>query len=1088
MSIQSKAVNVVTLIVLLGAMTSPLYGVVAHDDCLNAIAVFESTPYINSSAGATGSSVSSCSYNDTADVWHSFAPLATGNYLISLCGSAFDTTLSVYDSCGGSEIDCNDDICSLQSQVIAGMTAGQTYLIRIAGYGGGTGVYSLDVTKLPDPPVNDELSGAIEVLEDVPYNGDTTGATGETFSSCAQGYDFYDVWHTFTAPATTDYSISLCNSLFDTTLSVYDDQGLELVDGCNDESCGAQSKLDITLTGGSTYSIRIAGFDGDMGIYTLNVTRNLLPPVNDECSSAIEVFLDSPYYGTSAGATGFMTSGCSWDPNRIPDDTLDVWHSFTAIETGYHTVSLCGSSFDTTLVVYDDCSGGAIACNDHMCDTQSEVTPYFTAGQTYSIRIAGNRAKTGDYVIVVSERLSQPSNDDCASAIEVFEDVTYNGSSFGALGDSNSLCSSGFDFYDVWHSFTPTVSKDYLVSLCGSDFDTTVSVYNSCDGTEIACNDDSCDMQSEVVISLTAGQTYLVRVAGYDGDMGSYSLNISGSLPAPANDDCTNAIPLDLNVPYTGTTEAATGSGASSCSDLDNLDVWFSYSPIESGTYEISLCESQFDTTLSVYDFCGGLELSCDEDSCGIQSIISMYLETGQTYLIRVAGYRGAIGSYTIVINSDCMYISDPATPYPGNLSYDVDLGTVLAWNSGSAMASQPTSTSMVTIKGIYGTDDRQDEYQVLNSQLKSIGDSTVALISSYNLTNNGDGTYSIPSTSLADSYLADYGLALCSDEPFIDQPAPAVCTGFLVAPNLIATTGHCINDSSVCTDMAFVFGFTMTGPSSPVLNFDASEVYFCNGIIARVQTADSDWALIQLDRDVTNHEPLAIRKSGIISNGQDLSVIGHTIGLPRKYADNAWVQENLLLSSFYANLDTFMGNSGSPVINMSTYEVEGILFAGNPDFVLDGDCDRSAVCPDTGCPGWEKATRVTEFSDLVPVFDVYLGTSPDPNSMQLICADTPKASCPAPTLDCGKTYYWQVIAKSNCSQKSSPVWVFSTALAGDYDNDCDVDLLDFAVLASWWQNQGCNSTNNYCSGQDIDKLGSVDFDDLLILLNHWME
>jgi hypothetical protein len=170
----------------------------------------------------------------------------------------------------------------------------------------------------------------------------------------------------------------------------------------------------------------------------------------------------------------------------------------------------------------------------------------------------------------------------------------------------------------------------------------------------------------------------------------------------------------------------------------------------------------------------------------------------------------------------------------------------------------------------------------------------------------------------------------------------------------------------------------------------------------------------------------------------------------------------------------------------MDNYEVEGVLFAGNPDFVSDGDCDRSAQCPDTGCPGWERATRITEFSDLIPVFDVYLGTSPD--NMQLICSDSPKTWCHAGVLDCGTNYFWQVVARSNCTQQTSPVWVFSTAPAGDNDHDCDVDLSDYAALAAAWTSQGCDITNNFCDGEDIDKLGSVDIDDLAILVSHWLE
>jgi hypothetical protein len=1077
MRILRKKDFIISVFIFFSSLLCPSYAAPTGDLCLDAIPLSVSIPYDGDSTGATGTLTSSCSANDTKDIWHSFTPSLNGNYTISLCGSSFDTTLSVYDTCGGTELACNDDMCSVYSEVVVELAAGLTYLIRVAGYNGATGVYILEVTKRPEPPANDEFAGAIEVFENAPYQGDTSGATGDAACSCAQGYDFYDVWHLFVPPVTTEYSISLCNSLFDTTLSIYDDQLTEI--GCNDDSCGSQSKLNLMLTGGQIYYIRIAGFDGDTGGYLLNITRYLQEPLNDKCTDAIEVFLDTLYYGTTAGAKGTGTSNCSGT------DRLDVWHYFVPLQTGYHTVSLCGSSFNTTVAIYDGCNGVELACNDNICDTQSEVAVYLTAGYTYLIRIAGISGKTGDYVILVSERLVQPPNDDCNNAIEVFEGVTYDGDNIGALGDTGCSCGYYFDFYDVWHSFTPTQTKEYLISLCGSNFDTTMSVYDSCMGMEIACNDDSCGSQSELVLLLNSGQTYLIRIAGYDGDMGNYSLTITESIHPPINDDCQNPIPLLLNVPYTGSTISAGGSSVSTCSDDDTLDVWFSYTPAESGIYEIDLCDSQFDTTLSVYDTCGGMELACNDDFCQLQSQLSIYLETATTYLIRIAGYRGAIGSYTIIVGTDCIFIPEPTNPYPSHLSFDVERDPVLAWNNGAALLQNSSQGSLI-IKGIYGTDDRLDEYQVLDSQLKAVGDSTAALISIDDITDNNDGTYSIPSITLAETYLSRYGRPLCPNEPFLNQPSIAKCTGFLVAPDIVATTGHCISDHSVCLDAVFVFGFAMINASTPVLTFDASDVYFCDGVIARLQTADSDWALIRLDREVLNHAPLVTRRTGKIPDNQDLAVIGHTLGLPRKYADNAWVQENSSLGSFQANLDTFIGNSGSAVVNMDTYEVEGLLFAGNPDFVSDGDCDRSTQCPDTGCPGWERATRVTEFIDLVPVFDVYMGTSPD--DMQLICADSPKTWCRTGVLDCGTNYFWQVIAKSNCTQETGPLWVFSTTPAGDYDRDCDVDLSDYAALAAAWMSEGCDMTNNFCDGQDIDKLGAVDIADLAILISHWME
>jgi hypothetical protein len=50
----------------------------------------------------------------------------------------------------------------------------------------------------------------------------------------------------------------------------------------------------------------------------------------------------------------------------------------------------------------------------------------------------------------------------------------------------------------------------------------------------LACNDDYCDLQSELTIGLTAGENYLIRVAGYDGETGDYTLTIE-TTPADLN-------------------------------------------------------------------------------------------------------------------------------------------------------------------------------------------------------------------------------------------------------------------------------------------------------------------------------------------------------------------------------------------------------------------------------------------------------------------------------------------------------------------------------------------------------------------------
>ncbi|HUW60461.1 MAG TPA: hypothetical protein VMZ06_05600, partial [Candidatus Bathyarchaeia archaeon] len=75
--------------------------------------------------------------------------------MISLCDSpggegGFDTTLAVFDACGGNELACNDDWCALNSLVIINLEAQTEYVIRIAGYGSEVGDYVLVVTEPPN--------------------------------------------------------------------------------------------------------------------------------------------------------------------------------------------------------------------------------------------------------------------------------------------------------------------------------------------------------------------------------------------------------------------------------------------------------------------------------------------------------------------------------------------------------------------------------------------------------------------------------------------------------------------------------------------------------------------------------------------------------------------------------------------------------------------------------------------------------------------------------------------------------------------------------------------------------------------------
>ena len=265
--------------------------------------------------------------------------------------------------------------------------------------------------------------------------------------------------------------------------------------------------------------------------------------------------------------------------------------------------------------------------------------------------------------------------------------------------------------------------------------------------------------------------------------------------------------------------------------------------------------------------------------------------------------------------------------------------------------------------KVIYGTDDRQDVFEVTDPANLNDIESVMSLFSASDVADNGDETSTLRTQNFRTSQ------NLCPNERFGEQPIGCFCSGFLVAPDIVATAGHCVNANNV-TSVRFVFGFRMLDAKTAQTRVSNTEIYRGVSIIGREEIATgADWALVRIDRAVTDHPLAQIRTEGKVSDAQEVHVIGHPVGLPTKFAGGAAVRDNEPKAFFVANLDTYGGNSGSPVFNSDTHVVEGILVRGETDFAMSGTCRVSLVCPSTGCRG-EDVTRTTEFANHVPPID----------------------------------------------------------------------------------------------------------------------
>jgi V8-like Glu-specific endopeptidase len=268
--------------------------------------------------------------------------------------------------------------------------------------------------------------------------------------------------------------------------------------------------------------------------------------------------------------------------------------------------------------------------------------------------------------------------------------------------------------------------------------------------------------------------------------------------------------------------------------------------------------------------------------------------------------------------------------------------------------------------KVVYGSDNRQ-EVSSLTGERKEWARATAAMIAKKDIKRgfflfNLLGITRLPLTNA--STLQDFH-NLCVGERYADQLSASNCTGFLIAKDVLVTAGHCVTSQEDCDENLWAFDYTqenMQRGKRP--SFKAKDVYKCEKILSQEYTwyGKSDFAVIKLNRKVKNRKPLEVERTRTnIAVGEQIAVIGTPSGLPLKFADQAQIR-SIETEYFITNLDTFGGNSGSPVISTESGKVIGILVRGENDYEVDPElgCYRPYKCKEDECRG-EDVTFITE-------------------------------------------------------------------------------------------------------------------------------
>lgn len=529
---------------------------------------------------------------------------------------------------------------------------------------------------------------------------------------------------------------------------------------------GVGSKFDLFVEhaeiGSHTVEVSLAG--SDSGVVLLQWTGTELEQVSSESTlSAASLLFNKELLGQDRGqdgprgaadganvcadagpifdgVTAFSTVGATTDGPAHPGSDCDqfgtsqvandVWFEYTATCSGVLTVTTCdqlggNATFDTRIAIYDTCTctptdADVLVCNDddpnNPCGAgaggfKSTAVTTVNENDCYLIRIGSfSAAVTGTgNVNITCESLSGdcPAGGDgdlCTEPIVVNE-----GDFAGDMADNTAsglADTCGFlNTVDEWYCYTATCTGTATATTCSpvTEFDSVLSVFDACGGTELACNDDDPDAlpacqlngfnrKSTITWDVVAGESYQLRVSAFLDDFSTgsnYELSItcdtgSGSGGTDVCADGPEMIGGEGIFNFDNTTATTDGPAHAACSQFPpgdeqvSNDVWYCWTAPCTDTVRIETCNlTGVDTKLAVYDGCecpvdASALLDCNDDTCGLQSRVQFDAVMGQQYLIRIGTFpgnaqvppaAGGTGQFSIT----CGVPTNPACPGAGS-------------------------------------------------------------------------------------------------------------------------------------------------------------------------------------------------------------------------------------------------------------------------------------------------------------------------------------------------------------------------------------------------------------------------------------
>jgi large repetitive protein len=554
-------------------------------------------------------------------------------------------------------------------------------------------------------PSNDECINAIAVTPQVfgtscvsTTAASTINATASAFApSCTGSQADDDIWYSFVANSFSAV-VRINNALLNgggnaiVSMAVYESAcpaSSASIACFNNIASGNGWQIVTGLTPGNTYYLRFYSASTSVQMTFNFCVQSTSPPSSDECANAINLSMDpfgatctNPVTVTTTGATA-STPATSCNSADAGDD---VWYRFTAISTSaiirvsgiVNTINNATTSVGFAL--YENACPAtttSLACEGNLgFGSGFKIINGLTIGNIYFVRVwTGGTNNYGSFSLCVQQVPAPPANDECAQAtplnINPYGFNCTTGTAVITTGATpstpNTTCFPSDANDDVWFQFTAT-SASILVRITNATLTTSnvtasmgFSLHEA--GCPIGVTSFTCDGNFvfgsgfKIVNGLTIGQSYYLRLwAGGINNYCTATLCVQEVPPAPANDQCSGAIMLNVN-PYGSSCNASTpanttGSTPSTpnatCTPTEaNDDIWYQFMAT-SASIMVRISDAELTTTnsnnagisFSLYEAgcpTGVSSFSCDANiAFGSGLKIVNGLTIGQLYYMRI--------------------------------------------------------------------------------------------------------------------------------------------------------------------------------------------------------------------------------------------------------------------------------------------------------------------------------------------------------------------------------------------------------------------------------------------------------------------